>query len=86
MSHVPYIPDPNTPHCPPCGATIYVQAEAYEIDFNLMNGKTEKRTQYRVRNQLVETSPDVITACRCPWLVAAVAGQRASQRSAEVQA
>lgn len=64
----PYIPDAITPRCPHCGETVYVQAEDYEIDFKLLNGKTEKRAQYRVRTHLVETAPAVISACVCRWL------------------
>lgn len=86
MSHIPYIPDPQTPRCPSCGATIFVQAEDYEVDFKLANGKTEKRLRHRVREYLVETLPDVFTACRCAWLRAAVGQQRTARRGAEVQA
>lgn len=68
MTAPPYISDPATPRCPSCGATIYVQAQSYEVEFKLMNGKTEKRIRYRVGNYLVETAPALLSACRCAWL------------------
>ncbi|MCA1567248.1 MAG: hypothetical protein LC803_16670 [Acidobacteria bacterium] len=85
MTTTPYIPDPNKPCCPSCRATIYVQAEGYEVDFNLAGGKTEKRTKYRVRNFLVETLPDVLTACHCAWLLATIVGQRTARQTAEAK-
>ena len=61
----PYVRDSSGPGC---GAGIYVQAEEYET--KPQGGKPVKAL--RVRAELIEGAPAVMSACGCAWLREAV--------------